>query len=124
MDGWRLRGIIDRVDEVEEEGSRRWRILDYKTGKPLPAGRLRRDLQLALYALGARQLGLEPVDMEIVYLREGKRVRIEADATLIDEAATVGAAAAEGVREERFDARPDRRRCGMCSYRMVCDRAL
>ena len=125
MGGWRLRGIIDRVDREGGDGApERWRILDYKTGRPLPASRLRRDLQLALYALGARHLGLEPVGLEIVYLREMRRVRVEADAALIEQAGTAGAEVAEGVREGRFEPRPERRRCGLCSYRMACPAAL
>src|SRR5256885_400167 len=53
LDGWTLRGVIDRVDEPSDdggdgsEGGGAWRIIDYKSGSPLPASRLRRDLQVA-----------------------------------------------------------------------------
>ena len=42
LDGWTLRGVIDRVDRTEAG----WRILDYKRGRPV--ARSRRDLQVAL----------------------------------------------------------------------------
>src|SRR5205823_8950440 len=45
VDGWTLRGVIDRVDRVLTAPAR-WRIVDYKTGRPQPESRLRRDLQL------------------------------------------------------------------------------
>ena len=151
LDGWTLRGIIDRVDgpppPTQEGGgwvveaqsalgvgpgveggagaAGAWRIVDYKTGAPIPASRLRRDLQLALYALGARQaLGLDPVELEIVYLRDGRRVVLPATEELLDEARRIGAEVAAGVRSGRFEARPERRRCSLCAYRLACEAAL
>ena len=146
LDGWRLTGIIDRIDPPTPpptqirggvagpspgaglEGSRRpaaWGIVDYKTGAPLPASRLRRDLQLALYALGAREsLGLDPVDLEIVYLREDRRVVVPGGEDLIAEARRVVGEVAEGVRAGNREPRPERRRCSLCAYRAVCEASL
>jgi DNA helicase-2/ATP-dependent DNA helicase PcrA len=125
LSGWTLRGVIDRVDGDAEAG---WRIVDYKTGRPLPASRLRRDLQLALYALGARRGleldGVRPVELQIVYLRDGQRVAIEADQDLLEGAEQIGGEVAEGVAAGRFEARPAARRCALCAYRLACDVAL
>ena len=119
VDGWTLNGVIDRVDHVDDV----WRITDYKTGLPLPRGR--RDLQVALYALGAEAaLKLDPIELEIVYLASSDSVRVEQTSALLAEAARQGAEVAEGVRSGRFDARPDRRRCRLCPYRLVCAEAL
>ena len=121
---WSLRGVIDRVDEPTAAGGA-WRIVDYKTGRPVPASRLRRDLQLALYALGARDaLGLAPVELEIVYLRDGARVVLAAREELLGEARRIGSEVADAVREGRFEARPERRRCTLCAYRLACEAAL
>ena len=142
LDGWRLSGIIDRVDpppnletgaEVGDgvngrepaPGAGRWRIIDYKTGDPLPASRLRRDLQLALYGLGAkRALGLREIDLEIVYLKNSSRVVVAAADDLLAEAERVGAEVAAGVASASFDPRPERRRCALCAYRLACSAAL
>jgi DNA helicase II / ATP-dependent DNA helicase PcrA len=124
LDGWTLRGVIDRVDPPEG-GAGPWRIVDYKTGRPIPASRLRRDLQLALYALGARRaLGLEPVELELVYLRDGNRVTLPAEDELLREALQVGAGVAAALRAGRFEPRPERRRCSLCAYRLACEVAL
>ncbi|HEX9100161.1 MAG TPA: ATP-dependent DNA helicase [Candidatus Dormibacteraeota bacterium] len=119
VDGWTLNGVIDRIDRTSES----WRIIDYKTGRPL--GRRPRDLQVALYALGAESaLKLDPVDLEVAYLASGESVRVEPTRQLLSEAARQGAEVAEGVRAGRFEARPDRRRCRLCPYRLVCAEAL
>ncbi len=186
LDSWRLRGIIDRVDEIppptlqggvvgdrhgradggdlgagggagagvavpagfahqsQVEAARAapseserptgssalsapagWRLVDYKTGSALPASRLRRDLQLALYALGARAgLGLKgDLELEIVYLKDGKHVVIPATDELMESAREAAGEAAEAIRQERFEPRPERRRCTLCAYRLACDSA-
>jgi RecB family exonuclease len=124
LDGWTLRGIVDRVDRTSDG----WRIIDYKTGRAQPASRLRRDLQLALYAVGARSLPEiedgEPLELEIVYLRDGRRVVMDASDDLLQEVRRIGGEVAEGVRAGRFEARPDRRRCSLCAYRLACEAAL
>ena len=137
LDGWTLHGIIDRIDspppsqrggevgclEKRERGA--WRLVDYKTGSSLPASRLRRDLQLALYGLAARRsLGLDPVELEIVYLKDRKRVLLAADAELLAAAEAAGAEVARAVQRREFDPRPDRRRCRACPYRLACTAAL
>jgi DNA helicase-2/ATP-dependent DNA helicase PcrA len=124
LDGWTLRGVIDRVERGEDG----WRIIDYKTGRPQPASRLRRDLQLALYAVGARSLpGIdegEPLELEIVYLREGRSVVLEATAELLQEARRIGGEVAGALRAGRFEPRPERRRCSLCAYRIACEAAV
>ncbi len=119
VDGFTLHGVIDRVDRTEAG----WRIIDYKTGRPV--GRARRDLQVALYGLGAADaLGLEPVELEIVYLASGTRVTLEGVAALQAEAKRVAGEVAAGIRSGRFDSQPERRKCRLCPYRLACADAL
>jgi DNA helicase-2/ATP-dependent DNA helicase PcrA len=119
VDAWTLRGVIDRIDRTESG----WRIVDYKSGRPLT--RRRRDLQVALYALGARlALNLDPVELEVVYLATGETVKVDKVSSLVAEATSQAAEVAEGVREGRFEARPERRRCRLCPYRLACVDAL
>jgi RecB family exonuclease len=119
VDGWTLRGVIDRIDRTESG----WRIVDYKSGRPLT--RSRRDLQVALYALGAsRALHLDPMELEVVYLATGESVKVEKVRDLVTEATNQAAEVATGVREGRFEARPERRRCRLCPYRLACADAL
>jgi RecB family exonuclease len=119
VDGWSLRGVIDRIDRDRDA----WRIIDYKSGRPL--ARRRRDLQVALYALGASAaLKLEPIELEVVYLASGESVRVADVGRLVRDAELEGSEVAAGVRARRFDARPERRRCRLCPYRLACAEAL
>ena len=123
VDSWSLRGVIDRVDPPPGTGGiggQAWRVVDYKTGAPQPASKLRRDFQLALYAIGARSLGLEPVALEIIYLRDGSRHTIAATDRLLRDAAAAGGEAVAGIRAGDFSPRPERRRCRGCAYRLTC----
>jgi DNA helicase-2/ATP-dependent DNA helicase PcrA len=47
-----LRGRVDRVDRLPDGG---YELIDYKTGRPKSATQLREDVQLSLYAVGARE---------------------------------------------------------------------
>jgi putative RecB family exonuclease len=119
VDGWKLRGVIDRIDRID----RGWRIIDYKSGRPI--ARRRRDLQVALYALGATaSLGLDPIELEVVYLASGESVRVEKVAGLVHEAEVEGAEVAAGIKAGSFEPRPERRRCRLCPYRLACADAL
>jgi DNA helicase-2/ATP-dependent DNA helicase PcrA len=119
VDGWSLRGVIDRIDRTEDG----WRIIDYKSGRPLP--RRRRDLQVALYALGARAgLGLEPLELEVVYLASGDAARVDGVEGVMREAEVEGSEVAAAIRAGAFEPRPERRRCRLCPYSLACVDAL
>jgi DNA helicase-2/ATP-dependent DNA helicase PcrA len=119
MEGWNLRGVIDRVDPTDKG----WRIIDYKSGRP--ATRRKRDLQLALYALGATAaLKLDPVELEVVYLASGESVPVAGVSSLVAAARAEGSEIADGIRAGRFEPAPERRRCRLCPYRLACSEAL
>jgi len=119
IDGWKLRGVIDRVDPTAEG----WRIIDYKSGRPV--ARRRRDLQVALYALAASSaLNLDRVELEVVYLASGHSVVVDRVDRLVQDAQTEGTEVADGVRAGSFEPRPERRRCRLCPYRLACPDAL
>jgi DNA helicase-2/ATP-dependent DNA helicase PcrA len=119
VDGWKLRGVIDRIDRAGEG----WKIIDYKSGRPVT--RRRRDLQVALYALGAENaLQLRPLELEVVYLASGESVRMKQTAALVREASEQGGEVAVGIKAGHFEPKPERRRCRLCPYRLACADAL
>ncbi len=74
---YRLRSVIDRVDD---HGSGRWSIHDYKTGKRmLSPAQARSDLQMRIYwlALIRNMPSVQRVDVAWHYLRHGRDLVIE-----------------------------------------------
>jgi RecB family exonuclease len=76
--GIRLRGMIDRIDVIEYEGIRYFRVIDYKSGSVPAAAHEKKGiyLQLPLYTLAAGELiladaALRPLDAGYWSLRKG-----------------------------------------------------
>jgi CRISPR/Cas system-associated exonuclease Cas4 (RecB family) len=59
-----------------------------------------------------------------VYLASGESVRIEKVDALVREAEVEGGEVAEGIKAGSFEAKPERRRCRLCPYRLACASAL
>jgi DNA helicase II / ATP-dependent DNA helicase PcrA len=115
----RVRGRVDRIDRLAGGG---YELIDYKTGRPRSAEQLGEDVQLSLYALGAREdWQLQAPSQAYYYVLDDKRVpvppRDESDAEWI--AQTV-LGVGEGIMGQRFDPTPSESACGMCDYRILC----
>ena len=119
MDGWKLSGVMDRVDRYPD-GS--YEIIDYKTNSKLPPlRRLQEDMQLPIYQMAAMQvLGINPARLTFHYLVPGQRYSTRAlppedierlKARLQDVAAS--------IREGAFEPRPNHL-CGWCDVRVHC----
>ena len=69
-----LRGRVDRVDRLPDGG---YELIDYKTGRPRSPAQLREDVQLSLYAVGARQAwGVEAAQQAYLYVLDDEKVRV------------------------------------------------
>ena len=67
----RVRGQIDRIDVGTINGQKYFNIIDYKTGRSVPSSteiRTGKKLQLALYLIAARRLGMIDADAEPFHL--------------------------------------------------------
>ena len=116
-----LRGRVDRIDELPGGG---YQLIDYKTGMPKSAEQLREDVQLALYALAAREAWqIEATERTYYYVLDDERVSLgheDASPTWVEE--TVSRAGA-GILAQSFEPTPSRAVCAMCDYRIACPAA-
>jgi DNA helicase-2/ATP-dependent DNA helicase PcrA len=117
-----LRGRVDRVDRLPDG---EYELIDYKTGRPKSAAQLVEDVQLSLYAVGAREAWrLEASRQAYYYLLDDQKVEVPADegdrAEWVQE---VAMEVAEGILSQGFEPTPSFAACSMCDYRLVCPAA-
>ena len=116
-----LRGRVDRVDRLPEGG---YELIDYKTGRPKSAAQLREDVQLSLYAVGAREAWqLEAAQQAYYYVLDDAKVpvpRSEEDRDWITETVFE---VADGILSQGFEPTPSFAACSVCDYRIACPAA-
>jgi putative RecB family exonuclease len=117
-DDIRVVGSIDHVERTPRGGLG---IVDWKTNrKAKPRDRVAGSLQLAIYALAARELwGQEPEWVALDFVVPGVRVTVERDRIDVDRALATIRTVAERVRAEQFAPKPSRL-CDWCDYRTLC----
>jgi DNA helicase II / ATP-dependent DNA helicase PcrA len=116
-----LRGRVDRIDRLPDGGHE---LIDYKTGRPRTAAQLAQDIQLSLYAVGAREAWqLDAAQQAYYYVLDDEKVPVPrgpADAEWIRDTVME---VAEGILGQEFEPTPSHAACSMCDYRIVCPAA-
>jgi DNA helicase II / ATP-dependent DNA helicase PcrA len=112
--------VTGRMDQVNALGRNDVEIVDYKTGKPKKEKDARKDLQLSIYALAAREIfELNPVRLIFHYLLNNQVQATTRDAKQLDDAQKLVLEAAEDIRAGEFAAKPGFV-CRSCAYRPIC----
>jgi len=117
-----LRGRVDRVDRLP---GGEYELIDYKTGRPKRPDQLADDVQLSLYAVGAREAWrLEASRGAYYYLLDDQKVAVpSAERDRSDWVCDVATEVAEGIQSQGFEPTPSFAACSMCDYRLVCPAA-
>jgi DNA helicase II / ATP-dependent DNA helicase PcrA len=117
-----LRGRVDRVDRLP---GGEYELIDYKTGRPKTVAQLADDVQLSLYAVGAREAwSLDASRQAYYYVLDDEKVSVDDDAG--DRAAWIREVAvevAEGILSQGFEPTPSYAACSICDYRLTCPAA-
>jgi len=113
--------IKGRIDQINALGNERdVEIVDYKTGRPKKDVDAKKDLQLSVYALAAKEiLELNPVRLAFHYLQNNQRQETTRDAKQLDEAQKVVQEVAGDIRAGEFPAKRGFI-CRNCAYRPIC----
>jgi DNA helicase II / ATP-dependent DNA helicase PcrA len=116
-----LRGRVDRVDRLPEGG---YELIDYKTGRPKSAAQLREDVQLSLYAVGAREAWqLDAAQQAYYYVLDDEKVPVERSEEDRDWITETVLEVGEGIQSQGFEPTPSFAACSMCDYRIACPAA-
>jgi DNA helicase II / ATP-dependent DNA helicase PcrA len=116
-----LRGRVDRVDRLP---GGEYELIDYKTGRPKSAEQLADDVQLSLYAVGAREAWqLEASRQAYYYLLDDQKVAVTDEGDRVDWVRDVAMEVAEGILSQGFEPTPSIAACSICDYRLICPAA-
>jgi putative RecB family exonuclease len=118
VEGVTLTGVIDRLDRLPGGG---YEVIDYKTNRRLPPRSvIERDLQLAIYALAAREVwGIEPERLTLYYLLPNQRMSTTKTPQQLDELRRRIGTVAERIEAGMFAPR-ENRLCGWCEFQARC----
>ncbi len=112
--------IIGRMDQVNSLGRNNVEIVDYKTGKPKKDADAKKDLQLSLYALAAKEIfEWNPVRLVFHYLQNNQTQATTRDAKQLDEAQKIVLETAADIRAGEFPPKPGFV-CRNCAYKPIC----
>jgi DNA helicase-2/ATP-dependent DNA helicase PcrA len=113
-----LRGRVDRVDRLPDGA---YEMIDYKTSRPKTAVQLRDDVQLSLYALGARESWeVQAERLSYYYVLDDLKVPVPSAEMDPNWIARVIAEVGEAILAQRFEPTPSPKVCALCDYRITC----
>jgi DNA helicase-2/ATP-dependent DNA helicase PcrA len=116
-----LRGRVDRVDRLPAGG---YELIDYKTGRPKSPAQLREDVQLSLYAVGAREAWqLEAAQQAYYYVLDDEKVPVQRSDEDRDWITETVFEVADGILGQGFEPTPSFAACSVCDYRIACPAA-
>lgn len=113
--------ITGRMDQVNSLGQSDVEIVDYKTGRPKKESLAKKDLQLSLYALAAREIfEWNPVRLVFYYLQTNQVQVTAREPKQLEEAQSIVQEAAADIRAGQFAPRPSPSVCRSCAYKPIC----
>jgi DNA helicase-2/ATP-dependent DNA helicase PcrA len=120
MDGGVL--LTGRMDQINRIGRGKHEIVDYKTGKPKTEEHARKDTQLTIYALAAREvLDLNPTRLVLHNLQDNSRVETVREEKHFKKVREMIAETASDIRALNFQPRPNLGFvCKSCDFRLLC----
>ncbi len=117
-----LRGRVDRVDRLPDG---EYELIDYKTGRPKSSEQLMDDVQLSLYAVGAREAwSLDSSSQAYYYVLDDRKVSVPLEQGDRSEwIREVAMEVAAGILSQGFEPTPSYAACSVCDYRLMCPAA-
>jgi DNA helicase-2/ATP-dependent DNA helicase PcrA len=112
--------LAGRMDQVNSVGRDDVEIVDYKTGKPRKDSDARKDLQLSIYALAAKEIfAWNPVRLVFHYLQTNQIQVTSRDSKQLDDAEKIVQEVAADIRAAQFPPNPGFV-CRSCAYKPIC----
>jgi ATP-dependent DNA helicase UvrD/PcrA len=112
--------LTGRMDQVNCLARGQEEIVDYKTGKPQTEDKAKKDVQLSVYALAAKEVfDWNPARLTLYFLQTNHAVSATRDDKKLNKVRSEIQEAAADVRAGEFLAKPGFR-CRTCDYECIC----
>jgi DNA helicase-2/ATP-dependent DNA helicase PcrA len=112
--------LTGRMDQVNRLGPGEEEIVDYKTGKPRNEDKAKKDVQLSVYALAAREVfDWNPARLTLHFLQTNHPVSATRDDKQLKKVRAEIQEAAADIRAGEFPAKPGFA-CKFCDYESIC----
>ncbi len=112
--------LTGRMDQVNRLGPGEEEIVDYKTGKPRNEDKAKKDVQLSVYALAAREVfDWNPARLTLYFLQNNQAVSATRDEKKLNKVRSEIQEAAADIRAGEFPAKPGFA-CKFCDYEPIC----
>ena len=115
----RIRGIIDRVDRIQQG----LHLLDYKTSRKMEEEKdVLKNPQLHIYAEACKKIyGEYPKKLSLWYLLHGKIKTISFDEKNLLKVGNKLLSCIDDIEKEKFAATPSAFACGHCDFNTICE---
>lgn len=118
INGHKLKGVIDRIDPLDEEDS--CEIIDYKTGSAKDKSDADKNLQLSIYAIAVKELlHLKPRILSFYNLTTNEKVSSARTDEDLSKAKEKVLGVISKIASKQFDATPGRH-CRWCDFAIAC----
>ncbi len=112
--------LAGRMDQVNRLGPDEVEIVDYKTGKARSEDKAKKDVQLSVYALAAREMfDWNPARLTLHFLQTNQPVSTTRDDKQLKKVRAEIQEAAADIRAGEFPAKPGFA-CRFCDYESIC----
>lgn len=117
--------LTGKIDRVDEKGDGAIEIIDYKTGRMPDDKKLKKDMQLAIYAMAASDYGLyqkpiEKINLSFYYLAHREKITLQRTEEDIHDVKMKVRDIAEKIRDGHFPPNTGKW-CDSCDFRMICE---
>lgn len=119
-----INGMIDRIDVLDSKDES-VELIDYKTGNTRDQKDVDNDLQLAIYAVFAKEsLKFKKVTASLLFIEHGIKLETEIPDEKLKIVKEKILSIAKLIQKSHFTATPNYMTCKFCDYNSICEDAL
>lgn len=118
LNGHLISGRVDRVDKLKSGG---FELIDYKTGNPKTKSDIKKEIQLAVYALGAlKSWQLKPEKLTYYFIKSGEKVSLHIEEVDLKMTEALLEETLDNITAGRFSPSENFFHCKYCEYELIC----